>query len=131
MRSAASNLGSLVLRLVLRYKLVLRWSCSRWGADRWVAPVPRSDPLATAFLLVETSRRGELVWAGKWRSADGTRIKRRLGAQAWVTRDGDRWVPRAGRPKPEHLTERQARRLMLDVIRETEAALPTTELRQP
>jgi len=80
------------------------------------------DPLTTAFLLVETTRGDDPVWAAKWRSADGSRVKRRLGAQAWLERDGTEWRARAGRPRPDHLTERQARRLMASVIREAEAA---------
>jgi len=48
------------------------------------------DPL-TAFLLVETTKdSGEPVWAVKWRSADGQRVRRRLGARAWLARDGRR-----------------------------------------
>jgi integrase len=76
----------------------------------------------TAFLLVETLRRtGEPVWAVKWRSADGTRIRRRLGAQAWVVRDGaGRWRPRDGRPPSGHLTEFQARRRMPALVDEVE-----------
>jgi integrase len=80
------------------------------------------DPLATAFVLVETNRGGEPVWAAKWRAADGARVKRRLGAPAWLERNGSGWQPRPGRPKPGCLTERQARRLMATVIREAEAA---------
>lgn len=51
------------------------------------------------------------MWAIKWRSAHGERIRRRLGAKAWVVRDRGRgWRPREGRPAPGHLTEYQARR---------------------
>ncbi len=60
--------------------------------------------------------------AVKWRGADGARVKRRLGAPAWLERDGNGgWLPRSGRPRPGHLSERQARRLMADVIRAAEA----------
>jgi integrase len=83
--------------------------------------VPPTDPLTTAFLLVETTRSGAPVWAVKWRSAGGARVKRRLGAPAWLDRDGNAWRPRAGRPRPGHLTERQARRAMAEVIRTAEA----------
>ncbi|MBW3630671.1 MAG: tyrosine-type recombinase/integrase [Gemmatimonadetes bacterium] len=83
---------------------------------------PTPDPVGTAFLLVEVTRGGDPVWAVKWRRADGTRVKLRLGAPAWLDRDGSGgWLPRGGRPRPGHLTERQARRLMTDVIRATEA----------
>ena len=83
--------------------------------------MPETDPLSTAFLLVETSRGGEPVWAAKWRSADGSRVKRRLGATAWLEDDGRGWRPRSGRPTPGHLTERQARRAMAALIRDAEA----------
>jgi integrase len=91
------------------------------------------DPFATAFLLVETTRGGEPVWAAKWRRADGARVKRRLGASAWLERNGSGWQPRPGRPKPGFLTERQARRLMATVIRdaETVAALRATGSAEP
>src|SRR5262245_15465882 len=79
------------------------------------------DPLATAFLLVEPTRPGGPGWAGKRRSPDGTRVKRRLGAPALLERAGNGWRPRTGRPKPGCLTERQARRLMATVIRAAEA----------
>ena len=46
------------------------------------------DPLSTTFLLVETTKEDEPVWAVKWRSADGSRVRRRLGARAWLVRDG-------------------------------------------
>lgn len=116
----------MVLHLVLHPELVLRWSCGRSeGYAGWVATAPTHDPVSTAFLLVETTRGGEPVWAAKWRRADGTRAKRRLGAPAWLERDGTGgWRARSGRAHPSHLTERQARRLMADVIRaaEVEAA---------
>lgn len=80
------------------------------------------DPLSTAFLLVETTNAGEPVWAVKWRSADGSRIRRRLGARAWLARDGAfGWRPRSGRPAPEHLTEYQARRSIVDFVGAVEA----------
>jgi integrase len=82
---------------------------------------PSPDPLSTAFLLVEVTRGGEPVWAAKWRRADGSRVKRRLGAPAWLEHDGGAgWRPRAGRARGDHLTERQARRLMATVIRAAE-----------
>lgn len=80
-----------------------------------------SDPFATAFLLVETLKTGEAVWAAKWRSVDGHRIRRRLGEGAWVVRDGDRWRARAGRPPAGQLTEFQARRRMAGLVEEVEA----------
>jgi integrase len=84
----------------------------------------RADPVATAFLLVEVSRRGEPVWAVKWRSADGSRPKRRLGRVAWVQLDAaGGWRPRAGRPRDGELTEFQARRLVPDLVRKAEAEL--------
>lgn len=55
------------------------------------------DPLATAFLLVETGPSGIPYWSVKWRSEDGARVKRRLGAEAWVKRSGEDWTPRPGR----------------------------------
>src|SRR5436305_14948853 len=82
---------------------------------------PGHDAVSTAFLLVEVTRRGEPVWAAKWRGADGARTKRRLGARAWLERDGTRgWRPRVGRPRPGYLTERQARRLIANVVRAAE-----------
>ena len=79
------------------------------------------EPLSTAFLLVETTRSGEPVWAVKWRCADGSRAKRRLGAAAWLEHDdGGDWRPREGRPRDDRLTERQARRLIANVIRAAE-----------
>jgi integrase len=84
------------------------------------------DPLSTAFLLIETLKsNGAPVWAVKWRSADGKRLRRRLGGAAWVVRGHDgHWRPRAGRPVAGQLTEFQARRRMLDLVRalETERA---------
>lgn len=80
------------------------------------------DPASTAFLLVEADRGGEPRWAVKWRGADGKRVKRRLGAPAWLERDGSGgWRTRTGRPHPSHLTERQARRAMGELIRIAEA----------
>jgi integrase len=85
--------------------------------------VTAHDPLSTAFLLVETTKdTGEPVWAVKWRSADGQRVRRRLGARAWLVRDGARgWRPRSGRPAAGHLTEYQARRRVVEFIERTEA----------
>jgi integrase len=59
--------------------------------------------------------------AVKWRSAYGSRVKRRLGAGAWLEQDGRGWRPRTGRPKPGYLTERQARRAMAVLVRTVEA----------
>lgn len=102
---------------------MLGWSSSR--LDRYdgdVAVSANHDPVSTAFLLVEVDRGGEPRWAVKWRGADGKRVKRRLGAPAWLERDGSGgWRPRTGRPHPTHLTERQARRAMGDLIRAAEA----------
>lgn len=84
-------------------------------------PVP--DPLLSAFLLVEERKGGVPVWAVKWRSAGGERLRRRIGADAWVERDdAGGWKPRRGRPAPDCLTEFQARRRMATVIEEVEAA---------
>jgi integrase len=84
----------------------------------------KGDPIATAFLLVEVTRRGEPVWAVKWRSADGSRPKRRLGERAWVESDGaGGWRSRPGRPRNGELTEFHARRRLPEFIREAEAAL--------
>jgi integrase len=76
------------------------------------------DPQASAFLLVETlGATGEPVWAVKWRSADGTRLRRRLGVGAWVARDdADGWRLREGRPPAGSLTEFQARRRLVPFI---------------
>src|SRR5215211_2568427 len=80
------------------------------------------DPLSTPFLLVETTKVGEPLWAVKWRSADGERVRRRLGAHAWLVRDGSRgWRQRSGRPAPGHLTEYQARRRVVDFVESVEA----------
>lgn len=58
----------------------------------------------------------------KWRGADGKRVKRGLGAPAWLERDGSGgWRPRNRTTHSEHLTERQARRAMGDLIRAAEA----------
>jgi hypothetical protein len=46
------------------------------------------DPASTAFLLVEKFKNGDPVWAVKWRSADGTRPRRRM-APAWLVSDGN------------------------------------------
>jgi integrase len=88
------------------------------------------DPLSTTFLLVETTKAGEPVWAVKWRSADGSRVRRRLGARAWLVRDGSRgWRPRSGRPSPGHLTEFQARRRVVEVVEAAEAELAAARAR--
>jgi hypothetical protein len=80
------------------------------------------DPLSTAFLLIETLKsNGAPVWAVKWRSADGKRLRRRLGGAAWVVKaDDGRWRPRAGRPVAGQLTEFQARRRMSHLVRAVE-----------
>jgi len=55
-------------------------------------------------------------------SADGERIRRRLGANAWVVSDGaGGWRPRDGRPSPGQLTEYQARRRMAALVETVEA----------
>jgi integrase len=83
---------------------------------------PSHDPVATAFLMVETTRTGEPTWAVKWRGADGTRRRRRLGAHAWVDReDAGGWRPRDGRPTAGWLTEFQARRRVASFIEAAEA----------
>src|SRR4051794_39141004 len=87
----------------------------------FASPMTVHDPHASAFLLVELSKKGELVWAVKWRSADGERVRRRLGAGAWVVRDGERWRPREGRTPAGWLTEFQARRRMLALVDDVEA----------
>ena len=71
--------------------------------------MPAVDPLATAFLLVETTAAASPVWAVKWRAADGTRVKRRLGAPAWLERDGRRLAPATG-SAPSPATSPSARR---------------------
>lgn len=74
------------------------------------------DPLASAFLVIDVTRQGSPRWAVKWRRSDGKRVKTRLGVEAWVRRDGDTWVPRGGRPLVGAATERQARKLVPEVI---------------
>ena len=82
------------------------------------------DPFASAFLLVETTRNGEPVWAAKWRSATGARIKRRLGLPAWLRPDGDGgWSPLPGRPDPGYANEKQARKAMASIIAGAERAV--------
>src|SRR4051812_29091070 len=105
-----------------RAKITTLWSAS-WSARRgWsarpstvchgeyvVLPMLADDAVATAFLLVERVKGGWPVWAVKWRSADGVRVRRRLGCGAWVVRDrSGRWRPREGRPTAGQLTEFQA-----------------------
>jgi integrase len=88
------------------------------------------DPAATAFLLVEITRGGRPVWAVKWRSADGTRIKRRLGRSAWLCSGSDgRWTPRSGRPRDGALTEFQARRLVPQFVADAELQLAAARTR--
>jgi len=83
------------------------------------------DPVATAFLLVETLRsNGMPVWSVKWRGADDQRRRRRLGFGAWMEPDGDGgWMPRPGRPADGYLTEFQARRRVPEFVRAVEAEL--------
>jgi hypothetical protein len=83
---------------------------------------PGPEPLSTAFLLVERLKSdGTPVRAVKWRSADGERLRRRLGWTAWVEPDGRGGCrPRPGRPSAGALTEFQARRRMPDLIRAVE-----------
>ena len=88
------------------------------------------DPAATAFLLVEATRGGEPVWAVKWRSADGSRIKRRLGHDAWVRRVDGAWTPRSGRPVDGALTEFQARRLLPTFVADAEHQLAAARERR-
>lgn len=109
---------SLVHRLVHRQELVHRWSTgpSEGVACRFV------DPLSTAFLLVETGPSGVPYWSVKWRAADGSRLKRRLGAEAWVERSQKGWTTRPGRSRDGALTERQAKRFVPDVIHAHQAA---------
>lgn len=92
---------------------------------------PDHDPLATAFLLVEQRKRtGEPVWAAKWRSADGSRVRRRLGADAWVVPDGTGgWRSRGGRPTDGALTEFQARRRLPEFVRHVEDELAAARAR--
>lgn len=89
-----------------------------------MSPASTPDPVSTAFLLVERRKKtGEPVWAVKWRSATGERLRRRLGADAWVlpAEDGG-WKPRSGRaPSGTALTEFQAHRRMPDLVRAVEA----------
>lgn len=89
------------------------------------------DPVSTAFLLVERRKvTGEPVWAVKWRGADGSRVRRRLGAGAWVVpEDGGGWRPRSGRAAAGCLTEYQARRQMPELVRSVEAELAATRER--
>ncbi|MCU1350757.1 MAG: site-specific integrase, partial [Acidobacteria bacterium] len=88
------------------------------------------DPLTTGFLLVEELGSGDPVWAVKWRSADGTRVRRRLGARAWVERDaGGGWRPRGGRPREGWLTEFQARRRMPAFVEAAETELAAARAR--
>jgi integrase len=88
------------------------------------------DPVASAFLLIETTRGGEPVWAVKWRSVDGSRPKRRLGHDAWLCVGPDgKWFPRSGRPRDGALTEFQARRLLPQVITDAELQLAQARAR--
>lgn len=81
----------------------------------------RADSGASAFLLVEITRSGQTMWSVKWRSADGDRVKRRLGHRAWVRSGPDgRWVTRSGRPRDGELTEFQARRLVPQFVADAE-----------
>ena len=90
-----------------------------------------ADPTATAFLLVEQTRSGEPVWAVKWRSVDGSRVKRRLGRPAWLQRGADgEWKPRTGRPRDGELTEFQARRLVPQFVIDAERQLATARDRR-
>lgn len=82
------------------------------------------DPVSTAFLLVELRKKtGTPVWVVKWRTASGERVRRRLGADAWVEpAEGGGWRPRSGRaPAGTALTEFQARRRMPEFVRAAEA----------
>ena len=121
MRFTALNHDSLVLHLVLHLESVLHWSCTPSApvrCARWSPP-----PTLSQRPFLSSSRHGPAssLWAAKWRSADGSRIKRRLGSAAWLERDGRRWRPRSGRPRPGYLTERQARRAMAALVRAVEA----------
>src|SRR3954471_8744284 len=82
------------------------------------------DPVSTAFLLVEELvSDGTPVWVVKWRSGNNRRVRRRLGAAAWVAREGSRWKPRTGRPPNGCLTEFHARRQVAEFVRTAEAQL--------
>src|SRR5919108_4725483 len=90
----------------------------------------RVDPAATAFLLVEVTRGGRPVWAVKWRSADDSRIKRRLGHDAWLCAGpGGAWTARSGRPRDGALTEFQARRLIPQFVADAEMQLAAARSR--
>jgi hypothetical protein len=83
------------------------------------------DPLSTAFLLVQTTKTGEPVWAVKWRSADGERVRR----DAWLVHDRSRgWRLRSGRPAPGHLTEYEARRRVAEFVDAVEAERATARV---
>jgi integrase len=88
------------------------------------------DPIASAFLLVERTRAGRPVWAVKWRSVDGSRPKRRLGHDAWLTPGPHgAWTPRSGRPRDGALTEFQARRLIPQFVTDAELQLAAARTR--
>jgi integrase len=131
LRFGESNAVTLVLRMVLRSRLVLRLVLQPDSVERQLTIACMSaDPAATAFLLVEVTRRGEPVWAVKWRSADGTRVKRRLGHGAWVRRGpDDRWASRSGRSQDGALTEFQARRLVPRFVADAELQLAAARTR--
>ncbi len=91
------------------------------------------DPVSTAFLLVERRKKtGAPVWAVKWRTASGERVRRRLGADAWVEpAEGGGWRPRNGRaPAGTALTEFQARRHMPEFVRAAEAEFAAAAVRR-
>jgi len=81
------------------------------------------DPAATAFLVVETARDGRPVWAVKRRSADGARVKRRLGHDAWMRRGAGGWERRGGRVAEGALSEYQARRVVPGFVADAERQL--------
>lgn len=72
-------------------------------------------------LLVVERERGPVYYA-KWRDRRGSQVKRALGP-AWVTRDGEAWRRRRGRPPDGSLDERAAVLAMAAAMDEHDAAL--------
>ena len=90
-------------------------------------PVQPPDPPVASWLVVTTTRAGELVYEAGWRhrSADGSlkTMKRRLGP-AWLERDESGELRRRrGRPKPGYLDEPAAIVAKDRLVREVEREL--------
>jgi integrase len=95
-----------------------------------VAVATRLEPIPSSWLVVATTRKGDLVYEAGWRHRIGDDVsrtmKRRIGP-AWLERSETGFIKRRGRVKPGFFDEHAAIVAKDKLVREVEEALARQE----